>query len=233
MHKEVLDCNGVRDRTKYKRKQDMTEADMRQDLRLLEECNTFVQSCQMDKKDRRKRIRARLPDYKARLRAAARQRGIKYDFIIPVFSRHKQNTTAYKAGEKAIYWLIEWHFMFDEEHKVIKQDGVHENSSMKELMAALYEKGHFGKMADDLQSVEHSFTILLKAEGKNMDKERYYPLDFGKTLAENLSGRSIVEYPLIYVVLGDSNDRFNVVKTGELAAEWIEYISVVIAQNGL
>lgn len=195
----------------------MTEDDMKQDLRLLEQCNDFVQSCQKVKHDRRKRIHTRLPEYKARLRAAARQRGIHFDFIIPVFTRHKQNKTTYKASEKAIYWYIEWHFMIDE-HKIVKQDTVHENTPMKELMDGFAAKGYFGKVADDASSVEHSFTILLKGEGKKIDKERYYPLDFNKTLAENLVGRNIIEFPLIYVVLGIKTEPSDIIKAGELDA---------------
>lgn len=57
--------------------------------------------------------------------------------------------------------------------------------------------------------------LLLKAEGVKKCKNRFFELDAEKTLSENLAGKTIVEFPTIYVVYDDVVKEFDVIDSGE------------------
>lgn len=61
IHKEELDCSGIRDRTKFIRMQDFTDSDLYSDYRLLEECARFVYSVKRNEKKKFSRIDKDLP----------------------------------------------------------------------------------------------------------------------------------------------------------------------------
>lgn len=61
IHKKELNCDGVRDRTKFIRIKNFTNTDLLSDYRLLEECARFVYSVKRDEKKRFTRIDKDLP----------------------------------------------------------------------------------------------------------------------------------------------------------------------------
>lgn len=61
IHKKELDCDGVRDRTKFIRIKQFTDRDLLSDYRLLEETARFVYAVRRDEKKRFTRIDRDLP----------------------------------------------------------------------------------------------------------------------------------------------------------------------------
>lgn len=61
IHKKELECDGIRDRTKFVRKKDFSDTDLLSDYRLLEECARFVYGVKRDEKKRFTRIDKDLP----------------------------------------------------------------------------------------------------------------------------------------------------------------------------
>lgn len=61
IHKKELECDGVRDRTKFIRMKNFTDTDLLSDYRLLEECARFVYSVKRDEKKKFTRIDKDLP----------------------------------------------------------------------------------------------------------------------------------------------------------------------------
>lgn len=61
IHKKELECNGIRDRTKFVRMKDFNDSDLLSDYRLLEECARFVYAVKRDEKKKYTRIDRDLP----------------------------------------------------------------------------------------------------------------------------------------------------------------------------
>lgn len=57
--------------------------------------------------------------------------------------------------------------------------------------------------------------LLLKAEGVKKCKNRFFELDSEKSLCENLVGKTIVEFPTVYVVYDDVIKEFDLIDSGE------------------
>lgn len=61
IHKKELECDGIRDRTKFIRMKDFTDTDLLSDYRLLEECARFAYGVKRDPKKRFTRMDKELP----------------------------------------------------------------------------------------------------------------------------------------------------------------------------
>lgn len=57
--------------------------------------------------------------------------------------------------------------------------------------------------------------LLLKAEGVKKCKNRFFEMDSDQTLSENLAGKTIVEFPTVYVVYDDFVKEFDVIDSGK------------------
>ncbi|CAG9120053.1 hypothetical protein JYU34_008011 [Plutella xylostella] len=110
IHKKELECDGIRDRTKFVRKKDFSDTDLLSDYRLLEECARFVYGVKRDEKKRFTRIDKDLPIHLYKLKMAARKRGVALQFLAQNFTRHAVNTTRYMYKSNVIHWRVEWLF---------------------------------------------------------------------------------------------------------------------------
>lgn len=54
----------------------------------------------------------------------------------------------------------------------------------------------------------------MKSEGIKRCKNRYYSLNVNKTLKDNLKGKTLVEYPLIYISYEDDPGGIDVIDSG-------------------
>lgn len=61
IHKKELECDGIRDRTKFIRMKNFTDRDLLSDYRMLEECARFVYAVKHDEKKKFTRIDKDLP----------------------------------------------------------------------------------------------------------------------------------------------------------------------------
>ncbi|XP_034841542.1 box C/D snoRNA protein 1 [Maniola hyperantus] len=217
IHKKELECTGVRDRTKFIYMKDFTDTDLLSDYRLLEECARFVYAVKRDEKKRFTRIDKDLPIHLHKLRLAARHRGTVLQFLAQNFTRHKVNTTKYIYKTNLINWRIEWVFP-NVETKPLKF--VDEKCSEKKKLSELLDK----YLNPDAPAFEGSkelmyyksigfsgVKVLLKAEKLRGSPKKFFELDTTETLAENLSGKCIVEFPIIFVVLKDHAYNFEIV----------------------
>lgn len=57
--------------------------------------------------------------------------------------------------------------------------------------------------------------VLLKAEGIKRSRTRYWELDVQQSLRTNLADKTIVEFPVVYVVYDDVAKEFDVIDSGE------------------
>lgn len=62
--------------------------------------------------------------------------------------------------------------------------------------------------------------VLLKAEGIKRSRTRFWELDVSLSLRDNLAGKTIVEFPVVYVMYDDVVKEFDVIDSGELV-RWV------------
>ncbi|XP_045760531.1 box C/D snoRNA protein 1 isoform X2 [Maniola jurtina] len=196
---------------------DFTDTDLLSDYRLLEECARFVYAVKRDEKKRFTRIDKDLPIHLHKLRLAARQRGTVLQFLAQNFTRHKINTTKYIYKTNLINWRVEWVFP-NVETKPLKF--VDEKCVEKKKLSELLDKylnpdaPAFDGSKDLMYYKSIGFSgvkVLLKAEKLKGSAKKFFELDTTESLAENLSGKCIVEFPIIFVVLKDHAYNFEIV----------------------
>ncbi len=221
IHKKELDCTGIRDKTKFIPLKQMTDTDFMSDYCFLEEATRYVADRKRDKIKSYTSFNKRLPAMQFKIREAARERGTKLKFLLSNFTRNACNTSSYDRGENIIHWRIEWIFPNAENLRIVD-----EKCSENDKLIELIEK-HFnpptGSNTNKLIYYQSrgigGLTFLLKAEGVKKCKNRFFELDVQKSLKENLKGKTLVEYPAIYVVFsGVVRVLFDVIDDGEFLA---------------
>lgn len=216
IHKKELKCDGIRDKTKYIPLKQITESDLMSDYVFLESCTNYASARRTDKIKRYTTHDRSLtvPQSKLKRAAAAPQRQITLEFLLPNFNKHKNNTTFYDWKSKVIYWRIEWHFISKNKNQIAIDERCNESESMTTLITKYFKcKNTIDEIREkDIEDV----VLLLKAEGIRKCKNRYYPMEISRTLQENLNKRTIIEFPVIYVVLKEDVKDFDVINDGKL-----------------
>ncbi|XP_058462815.1 box C/D snoRNA protein 1 [Malaya genurostris] len=220
IHKKELNCDGIRDRTKYIPFKQMTRMDMMSDYYFLEECTRFVDDRKRDKIKRYTRYNKILPSSLFRMRSAARERGTTLKFLLKNFTRHQRNTSQLNFKTGVIQWRVEWCFP-NAESLMFVDERCDENEKLYVLLDKYLESGP----AEDIpgknklefyQSRDISrLRVLLKAEGVKRCKNRFFELKPKLSLKENLKGKTIVEYPVIYVIFKEASDGFDVIESDD------------------
>ncbi|XP_026845450.1 box C/D snoRNA protein 1 [Drosophila persimilis] len=215
IHKRELDCDGLRDRTKFVPLSEMTAREMMSDYYFLEECTRYADDRKGDHAKRYTQQQRYLPGPQHRMRAAAQKRNIKLSLLLPLFSRHKENTTFLDWKRNRFYWRIDWLFANaaeeeKEEHDQTKSAHFVDARCDEELtLAALLLKYVDPKQETARKNRKclvryqtvgiGGLSFWLQAEGVRRSATRCYHLEANKTLRENLSGKTIVEFPTIFV----------------------------------
>nr|XP_023016787.1 box C/D snoRNA protein 1 [Leptinotarsa decemlineata] len=212
IHKLELECNGLRDRTKYIPLKKFTNLDLSSDYRLLEEITRSVESSR--KTFGRNRWKD-LPPALFKLRNAARTRRINLKFLPFKFARRKNNSTAYFHKQDSIYWHIEWIFVNADMLKVTDVK-VCETEKLATILSKhlTVENETFGEKLHYYQAVGiPGVKLFLKAEEKGTNK--FYELDMTLSLSENLEKKLIIEHPVIHVLLKDQDCGYNVIDSDD------------------
>lgn len=216
IHKKELNCDGIRDKTKYIPLKQITEADLVSDYVFLESCTNYASARRTDKV---KKFTARerslsIPQMKLKKAAANPERQIKLNFLLPNFDKHKANTTYYDWSSKVIYWCIEWRFI-NAENKIIFDERCCESKLMTELIKKYFDySSSISALACYRSKGLHNIALLLKSEGIRKCHNRFFPLDLSKTLQENLRGKTVVEFPVIYVIFDSEIQAYDVINAG-------------------
>lgn len=216
IHKKELNCDGIRDKTKYIPLKQITESDLMSDYVFLESATNFTSARRTDK-IKRCPARNQLSTKEIKLKKAAdsEARKIKLSFLLPNFDKHKANKTYYDWKSEVIYWCIEWRFI-NANNKIIIDERCCESKTMNELIAKYFVS------CDALSSLScyrskglENIGLLLKAEGVRKSQNRFYLLDLSKTLQDNLQGKIIVEFPVIFVVFDSDLQEYDIINNSE------------------
>lgn len=218
IHKKELNCDGIRDKTKFIPLKKITEGDLVSDYLFLESCTNYASARRTDKIKRFTTHNHSLPVPLMKLRRAAAhpERQIKLNFLLPNFDKHKKNTTHYDWTSRVIAWCIEWRFI-DANNETITDERCCETNVMTELIAKYFDyRCSLSSLVVYRTRGLNSIALLLKAEAIRKSQHRFYVMDMTKTLKENLHGKTIVEYPVIYVIFNSQIKDYDVINDGKL-----------------
>jgi hypothetical protein len=241
-HKARHNCSGERDRTKYIAIGAFSDLDLLNDYQVLEEMTRKVNGLQDDdvlKATAKRQVgtdgyprgpqSSRLPQELNVLRNWCRRCGAtRLLFLPPEFERSKRNTTRLDKARAIIQWNIQIVFPHAE-MRVLELEGVDDTTSIHELIRAYVEPDNSDE-DDSLLPYRAAglggITVLLKAEheqvkaGKLM--KRFHEVDLRKSIRFNLCERTIVEHPILYVVLSHHAHYFEYEEISEPISEAAE-----------
>ncbi|XP_011506184.1 PREDICTED: box C/D snoRNA protein 1 [Ceratosolen solmsi marchali] len=227
IHKKELDCSGVRDETKFIPLNSFTDLDLLSDYRLLENIGRSVENFKRNPAKKFTRYK-NCAIFLEKLKHAAHNKGIDLEFMPQNFSRHKKNTTYLNWKTNEFFWRVEFIFPQADNTKW-SLDKVLDN---KRLSVVLEEILNFDIRLNDNEqhnnlSVLYKKLIfyracgitglkaLLKAEKVQKSDTRFYELDLSLSLEENLKQKTIIEFPVIYIILKDHSDMFEIIDSDD------------------
>lgn len=213
IHKKELECDGIRDKTKFIPKSKMTTMDYESDYRFLEECTRFVAT---RKRDPIKEVTSTqgLPQPLIRLRTEAGQRKTTLRFLFANFTKRKENTT--RLDGKKIFWRVQWILVNCLGTSVV-DDGVDETADLCDAFEAHLQGENSPIVGLDFYKSRsmNDLVFLLKAEGIPNCSSRFYEVDIRRPLKETLQNRIIVEFPVIHVTFSDCRSQYDIIPEDE------------------
>lgn len=230
IHKKELECDGIRDKTKFIPLKSFTDLDLLSDYRLLEQIDRKIEVCKRNPQKRYTR-QINLPVHLHKLRCAAYHRKVSLLFMPQNFTRHKMNTTYLKWKTNELFWRIEWIFPQAENTKWCMErclestrlstlvEQVLDPVTLLDNKADITELNTRFSLSDKLQFYRATgltgIKVLLKAEKVKKSSSRFYNIDPTLTLQKNLENKTIIEFPTLYVIMKDHSDMYDILETDE------------------
>lgn len=220
-HKEELFCDGIRNTAKFVHRNQFTDLDLLSDYHLLQKG--------FSKRDGMKKLpNSSLTLELQKLKRAAQQRFVRLEFLPNNFSRHQDNTTYLNWETNELYWRIEWIFHQAENLKFITAK-VLDTTRVSNLIEEILNSSELTQDNNHIQSIElfhdkikyyraiglSGIKVLLKAENVERAFSKYYELDVRSSIRENLSRKTIIEYPTICLVLKDHSHMYEIIDSDD------------------
>ncbi|KAK2584136.1 hypothetical protein KPH14_006570 [Odynerus spinipes] len=230
IHKKELECDGIRDKIKFKPLPSFTDLDLLSDYRLLEDIGRSVDRLKMDPIKRCTR-QTELPMHLNILRIGAYRRKINFHLMPQNFSRHKKNTTFLKWKTNELFWRIEWIFP-QAENMTLTTERALETVRLSTLLENILYPLNMVEEKNNIEELNHKLSlneklqyyqaanlsglkVLLKTEKISKSDNKFHELDVTLTLKENLENKTIIEFPTLYVILKDHIDMYEIVDTDD------------------
>ncbi|XP_040577663.1 box C/D snoRNA protein 1 [Lepeophtheirus salmonis] len=227
-HKSGVDaCDGIRRKSSYVPLSQFTDDDLEKDFTFMSSaCNTLNSIG----RDKLRNITTKgenalpIPYFYTQLINANRIRGCRFLLLPPHFHRHKTNTSRLDFALNRIFWKVDWYFPhandltlteksmdemtrpWDYIKEVIYQEQKMQNQDTEKDLVGLNPFIQYASLGFG------GFKALLKIEGiqKTPNCSRFEELDLKKSLRANLRDKTVIENPIIYVVLNDHVSSFTV-----------------------
>ncbi|XP_041646380.1 box C/D snoRNA protein 1 [Cheilinus undulatus] len=201
-HKEDSGCSGVRNKTAFVKLSQFDEMALLSDYRFLEDTGRFADSANRDSLVRtpRSTIKAK------RLSANARKINITLRFLPVNFTKSRENSTFYLAKERLFLWHVK--LIFPQSGTEFSQRRVSEKKTLEQILTPYIHPTESDPVTrQKLKMYVHApfdhVKVFMKAEGRKANSVRYHELDIHNSLRDNLSYKTLIEYPVLHVVLKD------------------------------
>eukprot|EP00252_Welwitschia_mirabilis_P005891 TRINITY_DN16485_c0_g1_i1.p1 TRINITY_DN16485_c0_g1~~TRINITY_DN16485_c0_g1_i1.p1 ORF type:complete len:368 (+),score=42.87 TRINITY_DN16485_c0_g1_i1:111-1214(+) len=229
-HKQRTLCTGKRNRTEFVAVAGMDDKTLVSDYNFLEDALRACESAKRTEKalpvpqsaKRRMRFRNGLSYREKRLIFQARDRSFTLLFLPAGMSKNASNKTFFKDKENRIYWTVEWRFYKTD--FTILDFAVDEYSSLKSVLEKHLSIGcgnptRRHKLGDFVKEPIDNLKLFFRKERTTASKKLYYEFSINKSLHELLVHKTIIEYPVIHVVLPGHSTDFEVTETPD--AYWM------------
>ncbi|XP_029284809.1 box C/D snoRNA protein 1 isoform X2 [Cottoperca gobio] len=201
-HKEDSGCSGVRNKTAFVTLSHFDEMTLLSDYRLLEDTGRFADGATRDKLVRTPRSTLK----SKRLAGSARKVNITLRFLPITFTKSRENSTVFFTKEKLFLWHLK--LIFPQSSSEFSQRRVSDRQTLEQILTPyIHPTESDPVMRQKLKMYVHTpfdhVKVFMKAEGRKANSVRYHQLDIRKTLRDNLSYKTLIEYPVLHVVLRD------------------------------
>lgn len=201
-HKDDSGCSGVRNKTAFVTLSHFDEMTLLSDYRFLEDTGRFADGATRDNLIQAPRITLKAK----KLAANARKMNITLRFLPVTFTKSKENSTFFFTKEKQFMWHLK--LVFPQSSSEFSKRRVPDSQTLTQILTAYIHPTESDPVARQKLKmyVHHQFDdvkVFLKAEGRKANSVRYHELDMEKSLRDNLSYKTIIEYPVLHVVLRD------------------------------
>uniref|UniRef100_UPI00398E9C90 box C/D snoRNA protein 1 n=1 Tax=Pristiophorus japonicus TaxID=55135 RepID=UPI00398E9C90 len=199
-HKAESGCNGVRDKTAFTPISHFGEMHLISDYRFLEDTGRLADAATRDQVVHRPTSAKSLNFMKNRAR--------KYNIdlkLLPIgFTKRRENSTYFNKREQQFYWHLK--LLFPQSRTEYTEKRVSASKTVGELLRGYIDPGEADPVIQQKLKVYvlapvNEVRIYMKVENRKHNSARYYRLDSSKSLAENLSHKTVIEYPTLHVVL--------------------------------
>ncbi|KAK1896659.1 Box C/D snoRNA protein 1 [Dissostichus eleginoides] len=136
-----------------------------------------------------------------------RQKGEHHSEVPPHhLTKSKENSTVFITKEKMFLWHLK--LIFPQSSTEFSQKRVSDRQTLEQILTPYIHPTESDpvtrqKLKMYVQTPHDHVKIFMKAEGRKANSVRYHHLDISKTLKDNLSFKTMIEYPVLHVVLRD------------------------------
>ncbi|KAM7388152.1 hypothetical protein PAMP_024350 [Pampus punctatissimus] len=201
-HKDDSGCSGVRNKTAFVTLSLFDEMTLLSDYRFLEDTGRFADGANRDNL-----IRTPRSTLKAKkLAANARKMNITLRFLPITFTKSRENSTFFLTKEKQFLWHVK--LIFPQSNTEFSQRRVSDGKTLEQILTPYIHPTESDPVTrQKLKMYVHAsfdhVKVFMKAEGRKANSVRYHKLDFQKSMRDNLSYKTLIEYPVLHVVLRD------------------------------
>ncbi|XP_044217618.1 box C/D snoRNA protein 1 [Thunnus albacares] len=201
-HKGESGCSGVRNKTAFVTLSLFDEMTLLSDYRFLEDTGRFADGANRDNL-----IRTPRSTLKAKkLAANARKMNITLRFLPITFTKSRENSTFFLTKEKQFMWHLK--LIFPQSNSEFSQRRVSDGKTLEQILTPYIHPTESDPVTrQKLKMYVHAsfdhVKVFMKAEGRKANSVRYHKLDLQKSLRDNLSYKTLIEYPVLHVVLRD------------------------------
>ncbi|XP_068205785.1 box C/D snoRNA protein 1 [Palaemon carinicauda] len=209
-HKKNANCNGTRNKTAMVHKEEMNNLTLLSDYRFLEEIDHKLDDNHRHPLRRHIMLkhgeRPPLPHFLQRLKSEAWNRGTLLKFMPNHFVAHQENSTRYYFKEGIIRWHVKW--IFHQADVTFVDKDVDENTTIVKLLSKYLEPNDsLGAEDSEKLAYYHSASygrvaVLLRTNEKGSGPA-FEEAFMKKSLRLNLANKTVIEYPVFYVILRD------------------------------
>ncbi|XP_028260303.1 box C/D snoRNA protein 1 [Parambassis ranga] len=201
-HKEDSSCSGVRDKTAFVSLSQFDEMALLSDYRFLEDTGRFADGSARDGLIQTPRTTAKAK----KLAASARKMNITLKFLPVTFTKSRENSTFFLTKEKLFLWHLK--LMFPQSSTEFSQKRVSDRQPLEQILTTyIHPTESDPVIRQKLKMYVHApfgdVKVFMKAEGRKANSVRYHELDIKKSLRDNLCYKTLIEYPVLHVVLRD------------------------------
>lgn len=206
-HKEDSECSGVRDKTAFVALSQFDEMTLLSDYRFLEDTGRFSDGANRDALMKVPHVTMKAKCFMSN----ARKMNINLRLLPRSFSRSKENSTFFYSKEKRFMWHLK--LIFPQSSAEFTQRRVSDQQTIQEILIPFIHPTDSDpvsrqKLKMYVYTPLEEVKVFMKAEGRKANSVRYHELNFQKTLRENLSYKTLIEYPVLHVVLKSHWDDY-------------------------